>query len=69
MVFREWVQNEVTQRSASVTRILESVAAATHISVATIKGVYRGQRLTKYPLAKRLSEHTAGTVSIKELCE
>lgn len=45
------------------------VAASSGVSEVTLRNVLRGMLISKYDVARRVSDATGGAVSVKELCE
>lgn len=48
---------------------MQALAERSGVSYNTIKSVRRGMKLSKYSVAKQISDATGGKVTVKELCE
>jgi predicted transcriptional regulator len=69
MTLHEWITERSEALGLSRRAIMEDLSAMAGVSVVTLSSVDRGARLTRYALARAVSEATGGQVSIQELCE
>ena len=70
MTFKEYVGSQMKRRKVQVSKqILEEIVAESKVSMLTLRGLMRGQKLVRYDKAKAISEATGGKVTIEELCE
>ena len=69
LTLRQYIDAYREREGTNLTEALQAFAAKSEVSFTTIKGVYYGQKLQKYPMAQRCETASGGAVTIKELCE
>lgn len=69
MKLREYVKQEAERRAESQRKVLESLVVKSGVSFFTCSLAARGGLLSKYQVAKAISDATGGAVTVRELCE
>jgi hypothetical protein len=69
MYFSEYVQQQMKRRKLTYSKpILEEILIKSKVSMLTLRGLMKGQKLVRYDKAKAVSDATQGKVSVEELC-
>jgi len=69
MKFPEWIEKEAERRNAYKSHLIAEIAEKCGVSKLTVENASRGLKLSRYNIAKAVSDGTDGKVTVKELCE